>query len=328
MRLIRLASIAVPPLVALAGWGSPALAAPTSLQVAGVTTVAVDRGNYAVVPVTVRNSSRVTVSHIRVTLAAAEGLEPVAGYTNCTTNHDNNTAVCVVDQELAPGATATVSTARNPLMLKVQEDAGGPFTYAATVTAAAVPDSASSGTGPTLSLEPTSAKADNYHAEAKFGITVSSSSPELTAVGAAINGKFGDTTTVRVGLANAGPTATVPGTTHTARVTMPSGVEVTETPEGCTAVGASYTCTTTRRLRPSQSELFTFTAKIVSDSPTAGTVVTSTNDTAEITRLNPVSGTSTLPTAGAASSLLLAAGAAVLLITRRRPTRPQKPPNR
>ncbi|WP_203821693.1 hypothetical protein [Paractinoplanes ferrugineus] len=279
-------------------------------------------------------------------MTTEQGLEPVAGYTNCTvdrTDPEATTATCVIDQELRPGAAATISTTTNPLLVKVQEDAGGPHVYAVAVTAVGVPDGQATTTpGPKLALRPVAPIPRGPGGAARFGVTVGASATTLDAVGAEISGGIGDTTDLRVGLRNAGRTATVPGTSPTALVTMPAGVEVTRVADGCTADTGGYLCTVTQRLRPTQPALFDFGVRIIGNARTTGTVTISTgsprptrpadagaptagpanrgvaSDSAAISWMTPVGETSTAPIAGAlAGAALLLLGGGIFLARRR-----------
>jgi len=193
---------------------APELAAGTELEVAGIDDVTVDRGNYTVVPITVRNDSAATVHHVAVVVVAERGVEPAADYANCAYDREDDftfTAVtCLVDRELAPGGTAAVPAAVNPMLLKVTRDAGGPHTYAVSVTAVGVSDaqaaalaaksgkpamsgestsgqsaSGQSASGPRLTMSAAAAPGEAGGSVAAFGVTVGAGPGEAVAAATA-----------------------------------------------------------------------------------------------------------------------------------------------
>ncbi|GIF26138.1 hypothetical protein BJ973_003408 [Actinoplanes tereljensis] len=160
-------------------------AAGTDLAIAGIDDVTVDHGNYANVPITIRNNGTSTISNLAVVLVAEQGLQPMAGYTNCEfdrTDDFSYTAVtCRIDQAIAPGETLALPATTNPLLVKVAQDAAGPYEYAVSAAVVGVGDAAAAAeSGPRLTLQPAKTPADRGGSVASFGITVSTAPAEVT----------------------------------------------------------------------------------------------------------------------------------------------------
>ncbi|GIM90631.1 hypothetical protein Ato02nite_024240 [Paractinoplanes toevensis] len=161
----------------------------TDLALAGIDDVAVDRGNYTNVPITVRNSGTRMVSHLALVLVAEQALQPVAGYANCefdrTDDFSYTTVTCLIDQTLGPGQTLSLPATTNPLLVKVAPDAGGPDEYAVSAAVVGVGDTAAgvaaAEPGPRLTLRAAAAPDDLAGDVTSFRIDVSASTAGVSA---------------------------------------------------------------------------------------------------------------------------------------------------
>lgn len=326
-------------------------------------------GKTADVPVVIRNAGTDTVDAISVALIGDEYLSYPERYRNCES--DEGALVCVFEQKLAPGEVFTLS-AETPLRVKVAADAPGPASYVSAVAAVGVTDqdldllAARKSAGTTLALVSTGKRgitaaddadladldlnfADNI---AMFDVKVSKNPADSVALGATFSGAVGETRTVKVGVRNDGPAATLPATAgwiYSVEVKLPAGVTATEVDEDCLplvdgeldidqefgeAAGRDYLCLHEGNLTKGRSASWSFTAKITGDSTTAGSVVVysgvqdsvSSNNTATIgVDLTAGGSGGGLPVTGAPAglvagggALLLAGGAVAFVLARRR----------
>ncbi|MEU8821487.1 LPXTG cell wall anchor domain-containing protein [Actinoplanes sp. NPDC048796] len=347
------------------------------LEVDPIDDLKLNRGQAADVPIVVRNAGSETVDAIGLTLVAQPGLEALTSYRNCVTEVEGEKipgVLCFFQQKFTPGTTFTVPSA-TPVKIKLRTDAGGPYTYSAAVSAVGVKGSVAgaltAGTGPVLTLEARRKAAvgvpddsqvpDDLNEDdniAVFGVEAGKSAADSAAVGGAFTGAIGDTTTVKVGLRNLGPTSIVPAAVEwyqTIRVTVPTGLKLTEVDEACFPgdgipagpdgiegdshiSGRVYTCLPDS-VEKGQQALFTFTGVITEEKVTAGSVTVdggpqdgnAKNNTAALTLKLTGGGQGggddgpSLPVTGAPTgwvalggALLLLAGGAVAYFFRRR----------
>jgi hypothetical protein len=327
-------------------------------------------GRTATVPVVIRNAGTDTVNEISVALIGEEYLSYPEKYSNCET--EEGALICVFEQELAPGKVFTLS-AETPLKVKVAAGAPGPASYVSAVAAVGVTDqdldllAARKSSGTKLALVSTSSKRSIAAAEdidiedidlnfadniATFDVKVSKNPADSVALGATFSGAVGDTRTVKVGVRNDGPAATVPATAswiYSAEVKLPAGVTATEVDEDCLplvngeldidqefgqAQGRDYLCLLEGNLAQGKSAHWSFTAKITDDSTAAGSVTVysgaqeskASNNTAKIgVELTAGGSGGGLPVTGAPAgmvagggALLLAGGAVAFVLARRR----------
>lgn len=339
------------------------------LELEPIADLKLGRGASANVPIVVRNTGSEAVDSVGVVLLAEGGLEPLTSYRNCIAEDESplvTAVICLFEQEFPAGATFTVPAA-TPLRIRVAPDAGGPYTYSAAAVAVGVNDEAAAAlakkSGPTLRLQAVRSAGDVTDGEAPddineddnmaaFGVTVPKSAADVAAVGASFTGAVGDTKTIQVGVRNLGPTGVVPGSLDwipTVRVTVPTGIKLTEVDEMCapgtglddfdfrdigTVDGRDYVCLVMGRLGKGDAELFAFTGTIADGKHTAGSVVVDggsqdsrkANDKAAIqVQLTAGGGGGGLAVTGAPAgwvalggALLFLAGGAIFVLARRR----------
>ena len=260
-------------------------------------------------PISVRNAGTEAVDSIGLLVLAEPGLTPFSEYRNCVSLDELGDIelagfACKFDQEFAPDATFTVP-AETPVQIKVAPDAGGPYTYTGAVVAIGVndelTDALAAKKGPLLELDGLSKSADVMDGEApedineedniaSFGVTVGKSAADSAAVGGSFTGAVGDTKTVAVGVRNLGPTSTIPGTLEwmpSVRVTVPSGVRVTDVSADCIPAGApdfdfelagqadgnEYVCFPLAGIGRGEQVMFEFTGTITGESGPGSVVV-------------------------------------------------------
>ncbi|WP_338698638.1 hypothetical protein V2W30_20915 [Streptomyces sp. Q6] len=255
-------------------------------------------------PVRLTNSGNRTADRTILTLFASHGLNLAHRYGNCTyleadqvSNSTGTTAVCVLDQAVAPGqtydlspATAVRTTAAalyerfdyqvTPYTDEAYEQAlaGRPFvqgTGDAFVPAPVASLRAASGTDD-LNL------ADNY----RIATYTAANTADLKAIGKSVSGvAVGDTVTARVGVRNKGPAWVASlgagASVATIDVTLPVGTTVTKKPEMCDeADGRHYVCRTPILLWENARTVFDFKLRVdsVSAAGATGTVATRNED--------------------------------------------------
>ncbi|WP_250029227.1 LPXTG cell wall anchor domain-containing protein [Paractinoplanes maris] len=280
------------------------------LELEPIDDLKIGRGQSAAVPITVHNAGSETVGTVGMVVMSEPSLTPLGDYRNCLPldeveqDADLSGLVCLFDEEFAPGATFRLP-ADSPIKIRVNKDAGGPFTYVAAAVAIGLNDEdaallARQKSGKTLSLDAVS-KASGFLDEepddlnledniALFGVSVGKSVADSAAVGATFSGAGGDTKTIKVGVRNLGPTSVIPVSEDfewfpSVRVTIPAGVELTEVDPFCmpdsdgdfskpgTIDGHKYVCVADLGLGAGKLATFAFTGKLTGDESAAGSVV-------------------------------------------------------
>lgn len=346
------------------------------LELEAIDDLKIGRGQSAALPITVHNAGTETVGTVGLVVVSEPGLTPLGGYRNCLPldevedleDAEISGVVCLFDEEFAPGATFRLPAA-SPIKIRVNKDAGGPYTYSGGVIAVGLNDEdvallAKKKTGKELSLDAVSKASgfldeepDDINVEdniATFGVKVGKSVADSAAIGTTISGKGGDTKTFKVGVRNLGPTTVIPFSDDFdwfpgVRVTIPTGVKVTETDPYCmpasgadvkkpgTVEGHEYLCVAQLGMAVGQQASFTFTGTLTGDESAAGSVVAdggvqddnAKNDKAAITLTLtdqggegggglPVTGTPTGWVALGGAVLLLAGAVAAFVFRRRR----------
>ncbi|GID30070.1 LPXTG cell wall anchor domain-containing protein [Paractinoplanes brasiliensis] len=271
------------------------------------------RGQAAQLPVVVHNAGTEAVDSVGLVVLGEEGLTALGNYRNCLgldelSDEDvlGNGIICKFDETFEPGATFEVP-ATTPLSIKLDKDAGGPYTYAGAVLAIGVNDSdaallAKKKSGKMLTLDSLRKKSgitdgdapedlNSEDNEAYFGVSVGKSVADTAALGSTADGHEGDRLTMKVGMQNKGPTTLIPGNDDftwfpSVRVTVPATLKLTEVDFECvpgadavewdfltagTVDGRVYTCFPEYGAAVGETTTFAFTGTVTGSSE--GTVV-------------------------------------------------------
>ncbi|WP_433793027.1 hypothetical protein [Actinoplanes sp. CA-252034] len=223
------------------------------IEVDGIADMSLSPGASAEVPVAIRNSGNRDVSALGLVVLAPRGLDLALDYRNCEPDPEIGGFVCVFNDTLAAGGAFTLPET-TPLRVKVPAGAAGPFDYPVFVAAVGLTDKfvfdfakrTAGAAGKELKLESAasvSAKEpeavedlnedDNF---TEFAVSVPKTLADGAAVGGVFKGAVGDIATVKVGVHNRGPSATIPlsqTTVQYAHVRMPTGVALTELDDRC-----------------------------------------------------------------------------------------------
>ncbi|GAA4596109.1 hypothetical protein BJY16_001903 [Actinoplanes octamycinicus] len=234
------------------------------LEVADIKDMKLDRGQSADLPVSVKNTGSAGSGPLGLVIAGQPGIQPVLDYRNCDSDEEFGGIVCVIDEPLAPGESATLSPATGA-KIKVGADTPGPADYAADVIvvgltekyAAAFAKRNAAKQGDELKLQKArSAASLRATAEAddedlgegveddlnpadnvtSFLVKVGRSEADSQAIGAVFHGTAGDEVTVKVGAQNLGPTPTLPLSTKWVgyvHVKVPTNIKLTEVDKMC-----------------------------------------------------------------------------------------------
>lgn len=345
------------------------------LEVAEVADIDLAPGESKPVPVAVRNAGNQTADGVAVTLAGHKYVNFPNEYSNCEDAADQHGVTCLFDIKLAPGDVLTVSP-ETPLRVKAAADAPGPQSYDLGLGASApgaldeaedLAKKAAKEPKNQLKLVPMSqARAvedlNQWDNNTSFSAKVSKNPADLVAIGGTFTGPAGATRTIKVGIRNDGPAATLDPTKQwapTADVTIPSGLALTKVDQNCFPLadgeplpdksgqvsGHFYRCLVAGNLGKGAQALFSFTAKIENgQNEDPGSIKvnggvqdskTSNNVTAIKVTLTSGGGSGSggggggLPVTGApagliaaAGALLVAAGTMALVLTRRRRSGP------
>ncbi|GAA0524713.1 hypothetical protein GCM10010172_01460 [Paractinoplanes ferrugineus] len=321
------------------------------LEVADIDDMKLNRGQTADVPVTVRNAGSESVDALGVVLIGEEQVQTLSKYRNCVAESEEgvNTVVCLFEGTFAAGAEFTVPSA-TPLQVKLASTAGGPFTYTAAAVAVGVNKSAAASlakkSGPELSLKEAGDEGDytdvpddlnDADNTAVFGIKVAASTADSAAIGATFTGAVGDSSTVKVGVRNLGPTAVIPANAKWAQyveIKFPTGVNITKYDSACqlwlprdpsTPTDNTWFCLVPSGLGVDRTALFSFTGTLAGTKFTPGYVIVDggvqdnnlSNDRAEF-GINPTAGGEGggggLPLTGAPAGWVAAGGALLLIV--------------
>jgi len=323
------------------------------LEVAQVDDINLAPGKSATVPVSVRNVGNAAVDGITIVLAGQPYISFPNAYSNCEAVADLYGVICVFDQQLGPDEVFTLSSS-TPLKVKAAADAPGPQSYYLGLFALGLGDldlttalakKAAKSPKSQLRLEPArqglaegaqASELNEWDNVISFLVKVSKNPADSVAIGGTFAGAIGDTRTIKVGIRNDGPAATLDGT-PSADVTIPSGLKLTKVDENCFPIadgeplpdnegevsGHFYRCLVATNLGKGKRALFSFTAKIEDgDNEDPGSITVdggvqdpkASNNTAKIeVKLTGGGSGGGLPTTGAPAGLL-AAGGALLLV--------------
>ncbi|BCJ52902.1 hypothetical protein Asp14428_43770 [Actinoplanes sp. NBRC 14428] len=346
--------------------GDPISAAPFSvlrtdkgvdLELAGIKDVKLAPGGSATLPITVRNAGNETQDGVAVILAGEPFLSFPNTYSNCFTIDELFGVACAFDQPLGPDEVFTVSAA-TPLKVKVAADAPGPADYFMGAIATGLEEGSELGAlaaakrtpagksplklvpaGKQRSASAAGGELNPWDNVTSFFVKVSKNPADSVAVGATFAGAIGDTRTVKVGVRNDGPAATLgplQGWVSFSEVTIPAGVELTKVDRDCIPAeddlsigddldggqvsGRDYLCIAVQNLKRGEQALFSFTGRITAASPAGSVTVDGgpqdpkrSNDIAKIeVKLTSGGSGGGLPVTGAPTSLLAAGGALLL----------------
>lgn len=242
-------------------------------------------GRSATVPVSVRNAGNAAVDGIAIVLAGQPYVSFPNSYSNCEAVADLDGVLCVFDQQVGPDEVFTVSPS-TPLKVKAAADAPGPQSYYLGLfalglgdfdPAAALAKKAAKSPRSKLKLEPAlqASELNEWDNAVSFLVKVSKNPADSVAIGDDFAGAIGDTRTIKVGIRNDGPAATLDGILS-ADVTIPSGLKLTRVDENCFPLadaepqpdqpgqvsGHFYRCLAATSLGKGDQILFSFTAKI------------------------------------------------------------------
>jgi hypothetical protein len=277
------------------------------LELGAIKDMSLDRGQSVDLPVVVKNTGNVASGVVGLIVGAEPGIDPVMNYRNCEKDDEVGGVICVIDETLAPGETASLPSA-TPAKIKVGADTPGPADYFAGVVAVGLTDDYvaafakrnASKKGAELKLEKARSAArfgddditdDDLNPDdnaAGFRVKVGKSAADSQAIGGVFRGTAGDLVTVKVGTQNLGPTATVPMSTKWigyVHVQVPANVKLTEVDEMCipgtsptkidlsgTLDSRDWVCLTLDQLPKGGKSLFRFQAMIQEGSHAAGSV--------------------------------------------------------
>lgn len=249
-------------------------------------------GATVVLPFTLTNAGSETAPGAIVRVFGSRGLTWSAAHSNCESVRTpasadfpaSATALCVIDQPLAPGATYTFS---DPLAFRAESFALWERTDLHVVaespdalTVARAGASWTKGTGTPLRLvSRPNPSAEELFQEDTFVTTAVAvrNTADLGVTGARVSGTVGGRVTAEVKVTNHGPAAvsdiTVGNPVVAVDISIPAGTTVTKAPKGCQPVrpndedargpGApQYTCETRNWLNPGESEVFPFQLRI------------------------------------------------------------------
>ncbi|MFD1370949.1 COG1361 family protein [Actinoplanes sichuanensis] len=223
------------------------------LEVDDIADLKLKPGASADVPVAIRNSGNKDVTALGLLVFAPLGVTPALDYSNCERDAEIGGFVCVFNDTLAAGGVFTLPQ-NSPLRVTVPKGTAGPFDYPVLVAAVGLTDKyvfdfakrTAGAAGTELKLESVaglSAKEpeavedlnedDNF---TEFAVSVPKTVADGAAVGGVFKGAVGDRSTVKVGVHNLGPTATIPLSLQSvqyAHVKLPTGVTLTKADERC-----------------------------------------------------------------------------------------------
>ncbi|MFI1990554.1 hypothetical protein [Actinoplanes sp. NPDC020271] len=322
------------------------------LEIGAIKDLKVGRGKSAnLPPVAIRNTGSAPSKTLGLFLGAQDGVAPdMDRYRNCELDTDEGGVICVLDQTLAPGQSASVDPA-TPLAFKVGKDTPGPASYYAGVAALGLTDKYVAAfakrnagkTGDKLALKSTSSAAsltdgdvdDDLNPDdnvASFKVTAPMAAADGKAVGGVFSGAAGDRVTVKVGTQNLGPFATVPlnfTSLQYVHVQLPTGITLTKPDELClpgtspddidlagTLASRDWVCLVLGQLHKGDQSLFAFTASIGDGSHDAGFVQTAGSVQDTVSGNNraalTVEAQDSLPLTGPSAGLLAGGGALLL----------------
>lgn len=223
------------------------------LEVDDIADLKLKPGGSAEVPLAIRNSGNKDVTALGLVVMAPLGVEPELDYRNCEREAEIGGFVCVFNDTLAAGAAFTLPE-NTPLRVKVPADTAGPFDYPVFVAAVGLTEKfvfdfekrTAGAAGKELKLEAVaglSAKEpevvedlnedDNF---TEFAVSVPKTVADSAAVGGVFKGAVGDRSTVKVGVHNLGPSATIPlslSSIQYAHIRLPAGVALTKIDDRC-----------------------------------------------------------------------------------------------
>jgi hypothetical protein len=266
------------------------------LEIGALEDLTLGRGESATLPVTVRNTGNLKSGTLGLVLGGEDTLEPdMDRYRNCERDADVGGVICVLDDSLAPGESAALSTA-TPAKIAVRSDAPGPAQFYADAVVVGLTDKYVAGftkrnagrTGDELTLRKTASTArfgdgdvtDDLNPDdniALFTVTTPTAPADSKALGGVFRGAAGERVTAQIGLQNLGPFPTVGLSGQSAgyvHVKLPSGVTLVDPDPMCLpgtsptdvdfegAAGRDWVCLALARVPKGGKATFAFTAEI------------------------------------------------------------------
>ncbi|WP_405809416.1 hypothetical protein OG524_06475 [Streptomyces sp. NBC_01520] len=205
-------------------------------------------------PVTVANKSSGTAEKVWVSYSVTRGLDFADVPSNCRVQHigsydemlENWTAMCAFDQAVEPGV---VYTPEKPLRVKALDRAYNDR-LRVDVGRGIAPmedengDPPVAGTAPAVKLVEEQAGGEGSAERVDVSVT-SVSTADYQVMGAALRGRVGDTVTMKVKFANAGPAWVLEEEGERVvqvMITPPAGTSVVKRGQFCQAKGKTYRC--------------------------------------------------------------------------------------
>ncbi|MGQ4377788.1 hypothetical protein ACN6K9_000130 [Streptomyces sp. SAS_267] len=258
-------------------------AAASELVVGGIEPIhGLKPGDTFDLPVTVANKGTGTAEKVWVSYSVTRGLDFVDVPSNCRVQHietydemtENWAATCAFDQAVEPGV---VYTPEKPLRVKVLdrayidrlrvrvEDGGAPMDDENG-------DPSVAGTAPAVNLVEQPAGGEGSAERVKVSVT-SVNTADYQVTGAALRGRVGDTVTMKVKFANAGPAWLLEEEVERGvqiMITPPAGTSVIKRDYYCHAERGTYRCPAHFGMNMAEDVQTAYTFKLKIDKRVAG----------------------------------------------------------
>ncbi|MGW1536926.1 hypothetical protein [Streptomyces aureus] len=233
-------------------------------------------------PATVANKGVGTAEKVWISYSVTRGLDFVDVPSNCRVQHirsydempENWTATCAFDQAVAPGV---VYTPEKPLRVKVLDRAYIDSLFVRVGTGGFPMedengDPSVAGTAPAVKLVEQPAGGEGSAKYVDVPIT-SVNTADYQVTGAALKGRVGDTVTMKVKFANAGPAWLFEEKLERSvqiMITLPAGTSVVKRDYYCHADGGKYRCPAHVGMYMAEDAQMTYTFKLKIDKRIAG----------------------------------------------------------
>uniref|UniRef100_A0AAU3HPA1 Gram-positive cocci surface proteins LPxTG domain-containing protein n=1 Tax=Streptomyces sp. NBC_01393 TaxID=2903851 RepID=A0AAU3HPA1_9ACTN len=234
-------------------------------------------------PVTVANKDTEAAEKVWVSYSVTRGLDFVDVPSNCRVQHirsydempENWTATCAFEQAVEPGV---VYTPEKPLRVKALDRAYHDR-LRVRVGLGGAPmedengDPSVAGTAPAVKLVEQPAGGEGSAERVEVSVT-SVNTADYQVTGAALRGRVGDTVTMKVKFANAGPAWVLEGEEGErgvqVMITLPAGTSVVKRDYYCHAEGGTYRCPAHVGLHMAEDAQMVYTFKLKIDKRVAG----------------------------------------------------------